>query len=740
AAIAEELPDPAEAGSPWLGGGVRFVLSGEISTIYRRDGKTRKVHHVVILPDFAAAARFQARLERVGGNIRSDGRPILGMDSRDLFSLLLEADERAILVPAHIWTPWFSALGARSGFDSIDECYGDLAPRIGAIETGLSSNPPMNWAVGALDRFAIVSNSDAHSPDKLGREATILEAEPSFAGLFAALSRAGGGSAGRVAGTVEFFPQEGKYHYDGHRDCGVVFSPEESAARGGLCPVCGKPLTPGVMRRVAELADRPVDETASWPAPGEVAPVNRQPYRSLVPLPELLGELLGTGPGSKKVAAAYNALIGREGSEFSLLMDRSIEELGVMDCPGVPGTLLAEAVGRMRAGRVSIRPGFDGEYGVIKVFAPGERIEARPGNDLFGGETASDASRHATGDGASSATDDGVSRAPKAKPTKGARGAARAANSGRTGPEAARAPEGPRTLTLDPAQTAAVEHGEGPALVVAGPGTGKTAVLAARIARAVDRGLDPASILAVTFTNKAADELRRRIASTIGGGRASTLLAATFHAFCLSVLREHGTEAGLPPDFDLLDEDRRAVFLAEAAASDAPSKRDSRSGRGTQGERGPRAGRLGSYIEGRKRFLLLPGEESPRLGPSAPEGLAVLAAEFGIPPLEPDLDAAYARYRGALRDAGALDFDDLAAVTVRLLSARPALLSALRSRIKAVFVDEYQDVNFAQYALVRLLAPGGQAAQTVETTRTERAVTAGQGAANQAFAAETGPE
>jgi len=255
AAIAEELPEPTEAGSPWPDGGVRFVLSGEISTIYGRDGKTRKVHHVVILPDFAAAAAFQARLERVGGNIRSDGRPILGMDSRDLFSLLLEADERAILVPAHIWTPWFSALGARSGFDSIDECYGDLAPQIGAIETGLSSNPPMNWAVGSLDRFAIVSNSDAHSPEKLGREATILEAEPSFAGLSAALSRAGGGSAGRIAGTVEFFPQEGKYHYDGHRDCGVVFSPKESAARGGLCPVCGKSLTQGVMWRVAELAD-----------------------------------------------------------------------------------------------------------------------------------------------------------------------------------------------------------------------------------------------------------------------------------------------------------------------------------------------------------------------------------------------------------------------------------------------------------------------------------------------------
>ncbi|MCE5255285.1 MAG: endonuclease Q family protein, partial [Spirochaetaceae bacterium] len=297
-ALAEGLPTPP-SDSP-----VRFVLTGEISTIYSREGRTRKIHHVVILPDFAAAAAFQARLERMG-NISSDGRPILGVDSHDLFAALLDADERSILVPAHIWTPWFSALGARSGFDSIEECYGDLAPRIGAIETGLSSNPPMNWAVSALDRFAIISNSDAHSPEKLGREATIIDMEDSFAGLAEAL--AGGGPAGKIVETVEFFPQEGKYHYDGHRVCGVVMSPAESEASGGRCPVCGKPLTPGVMRRVAELADRPVDETA--PCPQNYTGTNRRPYRSLVPLPELLAELLGTGSGSKKVAAAYGSLV-----------------------------------------------------------------------------------------------------------------------------------------------------------------------------------------------------------------------------------------------------------------------------------------------------------------------------------------------------------------------------------------------------------------------------------------------
>ena len=285
-ALTAELPDSD----------VNFVLSGEISTIYNRDGKTRKVHHVVILPDFKAAAAFQARLARIG-NISSDGRPILGLDSRDLFALLLDADERSILVPAHIWTPWFSVLGARSGFDSIEECYGDLSSRIGAIETGLSSNPPMNWAVSALDGFAIISNSDAHSPENLGREATIIDMEESFAGLYEALTKRGStaeeaqskiseqaaGSGieaatgtvtgkvaetptGTVAGTIEFFPQEGKYHYDGHRACKVFLSPEESTKLDGRCPVCGKPLTPGVMRRVTELADRPVDENAPCPA------------------------------------------------------------------------------------------------------------------------------------------------------------------------------------------------------------------------------------------------------------------------------------------------------------------------------------------------------------------------------------------------------------------------------------------------------------------------------------------
>ncbi|MCX7026545.1 MAG: endonuclease Q family protein [Spirochaetes bacterium] len=362
-ALADDLPDPTAERS------VRFVLTGEISTVYPRGGRTRKVHHLVILPGFPAAKRFQTMLGKIA-NLSSDGRPTLRIDSRDLLSMLLAADERSILVPAHIWTPWFSVLGARSGFDSIEECYGDLASRVGAIETGLSSNPPMNWALSALDRFAIISNSDAHSPDKLGREATIFTMEPSFTGLADSLSGAAGGPAGSVAETIEFFPQEGKYHYDGHRACGVSLSPAESADLQGLCPVCGKPLTPGVMRRVLELADRPMDEWAPCPPsplplPG-LSGANRRPYHSLVPLAELLGQLMGVGPGTKKVAAAYAALVEKAGSELALLMDLPIEKIGRLACPGCPGEILAGAIGLMRRGEVSVRPGCDGVYGEVK--------------------------------------------------------------------------------------------------------------------------------------------------------------------------------------------------------------------------------------------------------------------------------------------------------------------------------------------------------------------------------------
>jgi uncharacterized protein (TIGR00375 family) len=663
-ALAEGLPNPGGGSGEFS---PRFVLTGEISTIYKGGDKTRKVHHLVLLPDFKAAASFQTRLEKVG-NILSDGRPIIGIDSRDLLSLLLETDERAILVPAHIWTPWFSALGAKSGFDSIGECYRDLTDRIPAVETGLSSNPPMNWALESLDRFSIISNSDAHSPDKLGREGTVFEMPLSYPGLGDALwqRRRGPAPKGdgrpRIIETIEFFPQEGKYHYDGHRKCGYYGSPGEAAARNGLCPVCGKPMTRGVMGRVLELADRPVDESA--PCPPGSGKTNRRPYRSLIPLREMLGELLETGAASKKAMAAYTALIEKGGSEFSLLMDMAPGEIGGLSCPGLPGELLAGAVMRMRSGQVFIEPGYDGEYGVIRVFPRGERILTGREGALFPEAPRETAAPR--------------NRVPEAAGEKRPRGKKKAAP-GKTGDTAG-------GFVPDREQEKVIAFEGSHALIIAGPGTGKTAVLAARIARLVREGRDPASILALSFTVKAAAELRDRIAAIAGAG-AERITAATFHSLCASILREQPAITGLPPNFRILDDPGRDALLGELCGELPQNRRIN-------------AQALGNYIEGRKRFLLLPGEDTPGSGM-----LAALAGDPGPPPGDREMEALYERYRTRLRSRGFLDFDDLVAGTVRLFAARKEVRSRYQRRFRYIFADEYQDINFAQYALLRLLAP-----------------------------------
>ena len=245
--LKEKLTE-AEAGLYKLKQGpqVRFIITGEISSIYKRDGKTRKVHNLVVLPSLESAEQLSKRLDKIG-NLHSDGRPILGLDSRDLLAITLEVCPDAIFIPAHIWTPHFSLFGAKSGFDTIEECFGDLADQIFALETGLSSDPAMNWRLSALDRFALVSNSDAHSPNNLAREANVITGELSFAGIRKALQK-------KDLTTIEFFPEEGKYHLDGHRNCKVRLEPEETLALGGLCPVCSRPVTVGVLHRVVELA------------------------------------------------------------------------------------------------------------------------------------------------------------------------------------------------------------------------------------------------------------------------------------------------------------------------------------------------------------------------------------------------------------------------------------------------------------------------------------------------------
>lgn len=329
------------------GEGTRFVVSGEISSIYKKNGKTRKVHNVILLPSLEAADAMAQRLEKIG-NIHSDGRPILGLDSHDLLEMMLDVCPEGILIPAHIWTPHFSVLGAKSGFDSVEECFEELAPYIYALETGLSSDPAMNWRISKLDRYQLVSNSDAHSPSKLGREANLLDIDCSYEGLYRAIQTGEG-----LEGTVEFFPEEGKYHFDGHRKCGVSLSPVEAEQLGGICPVCGKKLTMGVDHRVEQLADR---------AEGFVKKDGKK-YESLVPLPEVISACMGYSTASKKVQGCFEQMIQTLGTEFDIL--RNVPSEDIKSCAG---ERIAEGIENVRTGNVKRIPGYDGEYGKIELF------------------------------------------------------------------------------------------------------------------------------------------------------------------------------------------------------------------------------------------------------------------------------------------------------------------------------------------------------------------------------------
>ncbi len=331
---------------------VHFILSSEISCIYSKNGRTRKVHAVVLLPDLASLRRLNASLAKIG-NLQSDGRPILGLDAKKLLRMTLDASPEAMLIPAHAWTPHFSVFGAASGFDSLQECFEDLTPHIHAIETGLSSDPAMNWRLSKLDGITLVSNSDAHSASKLGREANILDTALSYPAILGAIRTRKG-----FLGTIEFFPEEGKYHFDGHRECGVRLSPREATLLRERCPVCGKAVTMGVLHRVEELADR--DEG--------FRPEGAPGYTSIIPLPELIAETLGVGPGSKRVEKAYFPLLEKLGSEFGIL-----REVPLADIAAASTQAMADAVARMREGRVSIDPGYDGEYGKVRIFSEGER-------------------------------------------------------------------------------------------------------------------------------------------------------------------------------------------------------------------------------------------------------------------------------------------------------------------------------------------------------------------------------
>ena len=359
--------EPAEQGLYKLKGKdspTRFVLSSEISCIYSKGGAVRRIHLVVLAPSIEVVEKINTRLGWQG-NLKADGRPILGMDAKEIAKIALDASPDCIVVPAHAWTPWFSVFGSKSGFNSLEECFDEYAKYIYAIETGLSSDPAMNWRLSALDSITLISNSDSHSLAKIGREANVFDTELNYTAIAEAIKKK---DPSRFLFTVEFFPEEGKYHYDGHRLCGVSMKPEESRQRNNICSKCGRPLTIGVLNRVEELADRPEG----------FKPAGVVPFKSLIPLEEIIADALGVGVISKRVRDEYEKLISVFSSEFEVLLNAEQTSLQSATLPEI-----AEGIMRVRGGKVRIEPGYDGEYGKIKIFQEGEQRVLNTQKSLF---------------------------------------------------------------------------------------------------------------------------------------------------------------------------------------------------------------------------------------------------------------------------------------------------------------------------------------------------------------------
>lgn len=598
----------------------RFVVSGEISSIYKKNGKVRKIHNVILLPGIDEAETVSKRLEAIG-NLHSDGRPILGLDSRDLFEIVLTCCPSAILIPAHIWTPHFSLFGAFSGFDTIEECFEDMTPYIHALETGLSSDPPMNWRLSALDSYTLVSNSDAHSPQKLGREANCIQGELSYSGLKTAIETGEG-----FQGTIEFFPEEGKYHLDGHRNCHQCLTPSEAIRAGGVCPVCGKKLTIGVLHRVEELADRPEGAHRA----------NSKPYESLVPLPEVIGASLGVSAASKKAGERFSSLLRELGPEFHILREASLSDIDL-----AAGPCVAEGVRRVREGKVKWVPGYDGEYGKLEILSPEEirffsgQLSFFPGAGLPG-EKAEEKPEAAKPDfpEEEDPLQLTLETLPKAEVSAETAGDCRA------------------LLGLNPEQKEAVTTELPAAAVIAGPGTGKTKTLTSRIAYLIEaRKAKPSEITAVTFTRKAAEEMRLRLQALLGKRVARAIQIGTFHSVCMKLLAsEKDAETGV-----LLDE-YGCLSLAEEVLREyepAPS------------EKKPGARSLLQKVSAVKN-------SADRQAALEEEGLS---------------EALFTSYCGALRSYGAMDYDDILLDALSLARERQKPIKAFTYLLVDEFQD-----------------------------------------------------
>ena len=599
-----------------------FILSGEISCIYKKDGRTRKIHHLILMPDFESVEKFNRALDRVG-NIKSDGRPILGLDSKILLEMMLDTSERAFLIPAHVWTPWFSLFGSKSGFDAIEECFEDLTPHIHALETGLSSDPPMNRLLSALDKYLLVSNSDAHSPSKLGREANIFDTDADYDSMIRAMTDKKG-----FEGTIEFYPEEGKYHMDGHRKCNMMLQPHDTIRNKGICPECGKPVTVGVFHRVAELADRE-------------HPVLQNKFYNLIPLSEILSEILGSGPNTKTVEGAYEKLLTELGPELDILLNKDLS-----DIEAAGGILLSKAISRMRTGEVIKQEGYDGEYGVIRLFREAEKHELTGQKKLF--KVAETKTEKKAGQV--------IKKEIKAKKKD--------------------LKTGNRITFLDPIldplndmQRKAVLHTGTHLIVNAGPGTGKTLTLTHKIAAEIQtNNILPGQVLALTFTNKAAREMKERINILLTGITDKGINISTFHGFCLNCLREEVDNIDISPDFSVCSEGDSMLIVDDAADEIGADKQT--------------VSRLKKALPDLKLMTVLgkvPGEDW-----------------WDILPL-------FKAYRGRLKSLNMMDFDDLECETLGLFSGCPDIALKYAVRFKRVFVDEYQDTNHVQSLILKQL-------------------------------------
>lgn len=613
----------------------RFMVTGEISSIYKKNGRVRKVHNLILLPSLESAEVLSRKLEAIG-NLHSDGRPILGLDSRDLLEITLDACPEAIFIPAHIWTPHFSLFGAYSGFDTIEECFGDLTNHIHALETGLSSDPPMNWRLSALDRFTLVSNSDAHSPANLAREANLFDTVLSYPGVSQALQNR---ETKEFFGTVEFFPEEGKYHYDGHRNCKVCLKPSDTDAVSGICPVCGGRITVGVLHRVEALADR---------TEGFILPTAKH-FENLVPLKEVIAASIGVSAASKKVGGLYDDLIRALGPELFILRDA---ELGDIDL--TVGSLVAEGIRRLRAGKVEVQPGYDGEYGQVKIFEPGEVNRLGGQMCFFQEKQETPAPKELRGE------------KPLEKPIaeSGATEIQTGENGTGNGAGIAQAVgPGNAFAELNRGQQEAVFASDPAVAVIAGPGTGKTRTLVSRIIHLVrDCGVSPAEITAVTFTNRAANEMRSRITAYFGDRRAVNAMSiGTFHSICLRILS--GRNGGAAP---VIIGEQDALSVLTDLLKDLGIKASSR-----------------DVL--REISLMKSGAQSPE--------------EAGeVPP------RVYDRYCEQLAQYGVLDYDDILLNVLGLFEGGE-LENGEQEEYQRAFsyllVDEFQDINPVQYRLIQ---------------------------------------